>query len=329
MTLLLDHLTSWHGPWRGHQAIVVGLGAAGFSVVDTLVELGVEVTVLAREADDDVVNIAAVLGARIVVSDRDQDRARAAEGSADFAVISPGVADSDPAVQRLRELDVPMLSEIDFAWRVRDKYGEPTDWIVVAGERHQALIAEVSARILRADNRVVGIAGFESSPVLDLIRDPVHYDLLIVQASTASLAWWGSHGASGREPLVSVAVDDDLSPSASVVFEGTKLACVYNRGAGPTELYVEDADVVEGARAIGIGLDSPGMSDIGMVEGILCDRAFLDDRRNQALEISTLEELHEAGWDIPGVLPALLAAVAIARSQEVSPALIAGVLSLP
>ena len=71
------------------------------------------------------------------------------------------------------------------------------------------------------------------------------------------------------------------------------------------------------------------MSDIGVVEGILCDRAFLDDRRHQALEISTLEELQEAGWELPESLPALLGAVAIARSQDVSPALIAGVLSLP
>jgi UDP-N-acetylmuramoylalanine--D-glutamate ligase len=92
---------------------------------------------------------------------------------------------------------------------------------------------------------------------------------------------------------------------------------------------VKDADVLEGARAIGIGLDSPGMSDLGLVEGILCDRAFLDDRAHQALEISTTEELQEAGWVIPDDLPTVLAAIAIARSYDAPPALIAGVVTLP
>jgi UDP-N-acetylmuramoylalanine--D-glutamate ligase len=71
------------------------------------------------------------------------------------------------------------------------------------------------------------------------------------------------------------------------------------------------------------------MSDLGLVEGILCDRAFLEDREHQALEISTTEELEEAGWVIPDDLPTILAAVAIARSYDVSPALIAGVVTLP
>ncbi len=31
---------SWHGQWQGLSAVVLGLGKSGFSVVDTLVELG-------------------------------------------------------------------------------------------------------------------------------------------------------------------------------------------------------------------------------------------------------------------------------------------------
>jgi UDP-N-acetylmuramoylalanine--D-glutamate ligase len=71
------------------------------------------------------------------------------------------------------------------------------------------------------------------------------------------------------------------------------------------------------------------MSDLGVVEGIVCDRAFLEDRANQALEVSTLEELSEAGWALPEDLPIVLAAIAIARSEGVPPPLIAGVVSLP
>ena len=43
----LDRLVSWHADWTGLNAVVLGLGPIGFSVVDTLAELGARVTVLA------------------------------------------------------------------------------------------------------------------------------------------------------------------------------------------------------------------------------------------------------------------------------------------
>ena len=41
---------------------------------------------------------------------------------------------------------------------------------------------------------------------------------------------------------------------------------------------IENADVVEGARAIGLTLGAPTVSQFGIVEGLLVDRAFVDDR---------------------------------------------------
>ena len=52
--------------------------------------------------------------------------------------------------------------------------------------------------------------------------------------------------------------------------------------------------MVEGARAIGFGLGIPGPSDFGVVDGILVDRAFHDERRDTALEIATVDELANA-----------------------------------
>ena len=41
---------------------------------------------------------------------------------------------------------------------------------------------------------------------------------------------------------------------------------------------VEDADVVEGARAIGFTLGIPGLSMLGVVDDLLVDRAFIEQR---------------------------------------------------
>jgi UDP-N-acetylmuramoylalanine--D-glutamate ligase len=106
------------------------------------------------------------------------------------------------------------------------------------------------------------------------------------------------------------------------VYENTVAACVYNVMDKSTESMVEDADVVDGARAIGFTLGIPTRSQVGFVEDILCDRAFLDDRANNALEIATLEDLAEIGVLSPHLMANTAAATALARSAGVEPAAI-------
>ena len=64
----------------------------------------------------------------------------------------------------------------------------------------------------------------------------------------------------------------------------------------------------------------PAVSELGVVEGVLCDRAFLDDRRRTALELTTLAELDRAGLSAPHVVADVLAAAALARAADVAPA---------
>ena len=112
-------LTSWHGDWSGLRVVVVGLGATGFALVDTLVELGAHVTVVAADATADRINLAQVIGAEVVVSASGEQRVAALTDVApDFAVVSPGVTTDDPVVSHLHETGIPVFSDVDLAWRV-------------------------------------------------------------------------------------------------------------------------------------------------------------------------------------------------------------------
>jgi UDP-N-acetylmuramoylalanine--D-glutamate ligase len=298
--------------------------------VDTLVELGAEVLALAPEAQDDVVRIAEVIGATVLVSSDEQARVAAALGhGADLAVVSPEITGDDVVALALVEAGVAVWSDVDFAWRVQDKTDVVAQWVLVVGETDGPRIADLATRILVADGHLARHVGLGSAPLLDALRDPVPYTTLVIAAGSAGLRWWQRYPETLRRPFLTVSLGDGAEDPSGTRFDATANACVYRRSVGPTEEMVKDADVLEGARAIGIGLDSPGMSDLGLVEGILCDRAFLEDRAHQALEISTTEELQEAGWAIPDDLPAVLAAIAIARSYDVPPAMIAGVVTLP
>src|SRR5690606_4522599 len=106
------------------------------------------------------------------------------------------------------------------------------------------------------------------------------------------------------------------------VYRHTKVACVYNKADAATLHMVEEADVVEGARAIGFDLGTPSPSDLGVVDGILVDRAFHDDRRHSALELTTVAELRDVGLAAPHIVQNILAAAALARSLDVAPAAI-------
>ncbi|WP_242090673.1 Mur ligase family protein, partial [Microbacterium lacticum] len=105
----------------------------------------------------------------------------------------------------------------------------------------------------------------------------------------------------------------------AVVYRNTRVACVYNKADIATRQMVEEADVVEGCRAIGFDLGVPGPSDLGIVDGILVDRAFVEDRHRSALELTTLDELASVGLAAPHMVANILAASALARSLDVSP----------
>jgi UDP-N-acetylmuramoylalanine--D-glutamate ligase len=244
-------------------------------------------------------------------------------------VVSPEITCDDAVAVALVEAGVPVWSDVDFAWRVRDKSDVVAQWVLVVGETDGPRIADLAARILVADGHMARHVGLGSAPLLDALRDPEPYTTLVISAGSAGLRWWQRYPETLRRPFLTVSLGDGAEDPTGTRFDATTNACIYRRSVGPTEDMVKDADVHEGARAIGVGLDSPGMSDLGLVEGILCDRAFLEDRAHQAFEISTTEELQEAGWAIPDDLPAVLAAIAIARSFDVPPALIAGVVTLP
>ena len=62
----LDNLTSWHADWAGLRVAVLGLGVSGFSVADTLIELGCAVTVFANAADPERSDLLDVIGAAFV-----------------------------------------------------------------------------------------------------------------------------------------------------------------------------------------------------------------------------------------------------------------------
>lgn len=320
----VDALSSWFDDWTGLTVTVWGLGDEGFATADTLVELGASVTVLLHEADSDRQVILDVLGVATIHAPRDQWATLTAQSPPDVVVLTPQAASVPEQRSALRDQGIAVWTPLELASRVADKVAGGPRFVFLGGARSRQ-IGDLAHQLLLAAGVRSFRAGEAIAPALDGIRLPDGLDVVLVDVSEDELSVWSDSDGLQRRPHLSVCVDDEQPFEHRLLLElyrDTELGCVYRRGGGPTEKAVEDAWVVEGCRAIGVGLDTPGMSDFGRVEDIVCDRAFLDDRADRALELCTTAELEQAGLDSAEHALSAVAAFAIARAFSVAPELI-------
>jgi UDP-N-acetylmuramoylalanine--D-glutamate ligase len=330
----VDNLTSWHSDWAGLRVAVLGLGVTGFAVADTLVELGAKVLVVASSAKEQQLGLLSVIGGTFLRHDLATVPDELAEYNPELIVVSPGFHPDNPTLLWAAEKGVPVWGDIELAWRVRDKVTPVAEWVLVTGTNGKTTTAQLTTHILEAAGKRVAAVGNIGIPVLDAVRYPAGFDVLVVELSSYQLHWM-NHTPNGTvSPWASVCLnlaDDHIdwhgsreayAAAKGRVYTNTKVAAVYNRADDATRRMVENAEVIEGCRAIGFALDAPGPSDFGVVDGILCDRAFLDDRATTALELTTREELAVVGLAAPHSAQNVLAASALARSLDVSPSII-------
>ena len=322
----IDALHSWHDDWSDLKVAVIGLGVTGFSVADTLAELRADVRVFAERADAEQLDILDVLGVPHLTGAE-------AKGLPDdlvaFApeliVTSPGVRPDSQIITWAEEQGIPVWVDVDLAWRLRDKVGTPAEWVCVTGTNGKTTTVQLTTEILRAGGFRAEACGNIGTPILDCIREPNGFDVLVVELSSFQLHYLGD-----ISPFASAVLNIDHDhldwhgdfekylKAKGKVYANTKVACVYNVADPNTEKLVEDADVIEGARAIGFTVGAPSLSQVGFASDILCDRAFIEERRTNAQELATLDDIGEIGVITPHLLANVAAASALTRSFGVS-----------
>lgn len=323
----LDELTSWHSDWKGLRTLVFGLGVSGFSVADTLSELGCEVLVVAEKAEAELLDILDVLGVNHLTGVAGSEILERTKSFApDLVITSPGIRPENELLAWAVSSSTPVWVDIDLAWRLRDKTDRVADWFMVTGTNGKTTTCQMLESMLNQGGLRAIACGNIGTPILDAIRDPMGFDALVVELSSFQLHYLNA-GISPVSAAVLNLADDHLDwhggyeaygQAKAKIFEGTKVACVYNVGDEATMRMVEQAEVEEGARAIGFTLGTPGLSQVGYVEDILCDRAFVEDRQNNAQLLATFEDLEQIGVLTPHLLANAAAAAALARSAGVA-----------
>lgn len=312
-----------HDSWEGVRAVVAGFGVSGFAAADNLNHLGASVVALDEsEAGDrpDKAELLEVLGADVRLG---AGATATLPDDVDLLVTSPGWRPDAPLLAQARARGVPIWGEVELAWRLRDP-DHRTPWLCVTGTNGKTTTVQMLDAILRAAGLRSIAAGNVGLPIVEAVMDPEPYDVLAVELSSFQLHYTDSMAAEAAAVL-NVAEDHldwyssmhDYAADKGRIYERVQRACVYNVADPETERLVREADVAEGARAVGFTLGMPGVGMVGLVEEILADRAFIEERQSSAAELCTISDLASPA---PHFVANALAAAALARAHGVSQA---------
>lgn len=324
----VEGLTSWDADWSGLRVLVTGIGLSGFSAADTLIELGARVVVCDATDSEETrakADTLRIFGAvDVLLGAGAAESLPLVDGAApELVVTSPGWSPAQPLLAAAAADGIPIWGDVELAWRVRERAGRPTaEWLTITGTNGKTTTVTLAESMLRAGGLRAIAAGNVGTPLLDAIRDPQGYDVIAVELSSFQLHWSYS-----LAPLASVCLNlaedhvdwhggfEAYRADKAKIYENTRIACVYNAEAPATERMVEEADVQEGCRAIGFTTNTPAISMLGVVDGLLVDRAYIEQRKDSAAELAAVTDLGEV---VPRHLVAnALAAAALVRAAGV------------
>ena len=305
--------------WSSVRITIAGLGIAGFSCADALMQLGAQVSVV-DDADGDKqqerAEILRTLGARVTLG-----TGSSLPDEIDLLVVSPGLPPDSEVIQRSRAVGVPVWGELELAWRLR----QPTRaaaWLCVTGTNGKTTATLMLESMLRASGARTVAAGNIGVPLADVVMHD-EMDVLAIEVGAPQLPF-----VETMSPLASVCLnfaDDHLDhfgsreayfQAKSRIYRHCSVAAVYNVEDARTRAMVEHADVVDGCRAIGITSGIPDIGMLGVVEDLLVDRAFVENRSDAAQELASVSDVRPLA---PHNVTNALGAAALARAFGVQP----------
>lgn len=308
--------------WQGKNVTVAGLGVSGIPAAKVLHGLGAKVTVV-NDGDDARAREQAAELQALGVTVRLGDGATLPEGT-ELIVTAPGWKPDKPLFTAAHEAGVPVWGDVELAWRLRELDGrKAAPWLCVTGTNGKTTTTQMLASILKAAGLRTAAVGNIGVSLLDAVLGEEPYDVLAVELSSYQLHWAPSLRAHSATVL-NLAPDhldwhgsmEAYAKDKGRVYEGNQVACVYNVADKATEDLVREADVEEGCRAVGFTLGAPAPSQLGVVEGILVDRAFVENRQQNAQELAEVSDVRPPA---PHNIANALAAAALARAFGVPP----------
>jgi UDP-N-acetylmuramoylalanine--D-glutamate ligase len=209
-----------------------------------------------------------------------------------------------------------ILNEIDLAWQIRTEVSPGQNWLALTGTNGKTTTVEMVAKILQTAGLKAVACGNVGDTVIEAVDRKDPYDYLVLELSSFQLHW------AKQAQFVSAAIlniaDDHLDWHGTFDSYADAKFSILDR-AELAVLNADDEQVVLRAnrftgRKVFFSLDTPAPGEIGVVEELLVDRAFVSD----PMEAAMMCELKDITPTVPHNVSNALAAAALARTVGVS-----------
>jgi len=264
-------------------------------------------------------------GASIIIVDENQhldiDFTVLAPSSIDIkdyyaVVVSPGWKPTHPIVVAAIESGMQIWNEIDLAWEISREISPQQKWLALTGTNGKTTTVEMAASMLQSAGLRAAACGNVGDTVIDAVIHSDSFDYLILELSSFQLHWM-QHAKFTSIAILNLA-DDHLDWHGS--FDNycrAKFSLLEH--AEVAILNADDSEVMQRAHSwpgqkIFFTLETPGVGELGVVEDLLVDRAFVRDPQ----EASMIAQLNDIQPTLPHSVSNALAAAGLALSVGVS-----------
>lgn len=159
----------------GKHVLVIGLARSGMAAIKVLHELGAKITLSESKNKDDIKELGELSALGVSVVGQTPD---VFEGDYDLAVKNPGVPLTSPIVLRLRERNIPIITEIELAYQA----AKPQHFVAVTGTNGKTttttLVYEILNRAFPGKAHLCGNIGIPLCEIVmenNLLNEGGHY----------------------------------------------------------------------------------------------------------------------------------------------------------
>ena len=204
-----------------------------------------------------------------------------------LAIVSPGWRVDHPLISLVRGAGIEMISEIDLAWKVKQQICPNQRWIALTGTNGKTTTVQMLESMLIESGINAKACGNLGYTAIEAVVDS-RADILALELSSFQLEW--SNLAHFEAVAILNIAEDHIDWHQS--FENYLAAKLkISQLADLVILNKDDQHLAKSGKTLSkpitwISLQVPSKGEIGLVENLIVDRAFIKDDAEALFEIS-------------------------------------------
>ena len=283
--------------FAGKRILILGGGITGTAVAKVLEELGAVIKIADEKPQLDFAT---------------HPIAELAKLDFDLAVVSPGWKPNHPLITEVQNAGIPITNEIDIAWQLRNLRHPNQKWIAITGTNGKTSTTELTTSMLQESGISAEACGNVGTTVIETVWRESSPDILVIELSSFQIHWM-KEAQFVAGAILNIADDHSDWHGSFAEYAKAKIKLLNFTPIAilnGNDNYLSTAVNSYSGRKVFFSLETPAPGELGLVEEVLVDRAFVTNPK----EASAICELKDIQPTVPHSVANTLAAAGLAIS---------------